>query len=404
MSFWMDQNLEYLEERLNYIGDKIQLDHAPTLKHRFFTLREEKHSLFSEQQLDKTCECTGGKETFTVLRPDCDGYLCLAPVVALIQGNDRIQNWIIHDMKKSLFQPFKHTRQPKVTEYFRPSTAADNTQDNDETDRAEKLPDYPECSLKCILNEWKDGVCFIRFVRHYKVNLRIHKSQYGGCRWILGEENKELPTVHLHYASGYSLILPPIADFHRLPQISTKKLVSEEQMEYYRTTPPISEEKMNFYKSEPPPFIAFSTQSQELPIRDTAFFYDGASSQLSQEAVQNTQPPPPTQTPPRPFHKKFVTQPTTNETLPPPLSKRTNKFKFVSPPPVIAFSKPTQEMPIRNTAFFYEGVSPPVSQEAIKNTQPTPTETLPPPLSKKTRKFKFGSPTPTSTNGDNIVK
>ena len=330
MSFWMDQNLEYLEERLNYIGDKIQLDHAPTLKHRFFTLREEKHSLFSEQQLDKTCECTGGKETFTVLRPDCDGYLCLAPVVALIQGNDRIQNWIIHDMKKSLFQPFKHTRQPKVTEYFRPSTAADNTQDNDETDRAEKLPDYPECSLKCILNEWKDGVCFIRFVRHYKVNLRIHKSQYGGCRWILGEENKELPTVHLHYASGYSLILPPIADFHRLPQISTKKLVSEEQMEYYRSNPPISVEKMNFYKSQPPP-------------------------QLTQATMEATQ-----------YSNSKTTQS--------PHCHGANDTQSSPPPPFIAFSTPSQEMPIRNTAFYYESamstaIIHPLSQEDTQKPQ-----------------------------------
>ena len=325
MSFWMDQNLEALEDMLNYIGDKLRIECAPTLKDRLFILREKKHSLFSEQS-DETCECSGGKDTFTVLRPDCDGYLCLAPVVALIQGSDRIQNWICHDLKKALFPAFKFTRQPKVTEYFRQSTM-NNTKGKDDTERQEKLDDYPECSLKCALNEWKDGVCFIRFVRHFKVNLRIHKSNYGGCRWVLGEENKDNPTVHLHYASGYSLVLPPVSDFHHLP---TKNIVSEEQMEYYRSNPPISVEKMNFYKSQPPP----------------------QPTQATMEATQYSN----------------------SKTTQSPHCHGANDTQSSPPPPFIAFSTPSQEMPIRNTAFYYESamstaIIHPLSQEDTQKPQ-----------------------------------
>lgn len=206
MSFWLKQNILFLEQKLNSVANILKVSHPDTLTERFAILRDQKELFYSSLQHNSSCMCTGGEETFTVLRHDSgQEILCLNPVIALIQGSDEIQDWIGPRIKKEIFRAFNFKRQRKITNYF---GRRDET--FEEQDFQQKIS-YPECNLDCILNELgiPEGKCFVQFVRKFKISLRIHKSDYLGCRSILVCDEIDSPTIHLYYNTGYSLVLPP---------------------------------------------------------------------------------------------------------------------------------------------------------------------------------------------------
>ena len=226
MTFWLNQNVEYLEKQVNQVAKYALGVEAPTtLRERFEKLRTESDSLFSERNTGRTCNCTGGTETFTTIRADADAFLCLAPAIAFIQGSDWVQKYMCLKVKKLLFKPVKVFK----------------TKKKDDTC-------YPECNITCLLNEWQDGPCFNRFVKVFKVNLRIHKSGYGGCRSFLGDDETNA-TIHLYYNTCYSIVIPSVDTLNQLP---SKNVVSDSQMAYYR--------------SHPPPTPSASSPSSEEPI------------------------------------------------------------------------------------------------------------------------------------------
>ena len=129
---WLDQDLEVLEESINNVGNILEVECPTSLWRRFRRLMEEKDSnLSSISQFNKTCVCTGGKKHFSILTPNSSEGLCLAPVIALIQGSDMVQEWIGRDLKKKLF---KEAAEPH------------------------------QCNLDYMMNEFFEGLCFVRFV------------------------------------------------------------------------------------------------------------------------------------------------------------------------------------------------------------------------------------------------
>lgn len=213
MSFWLNQNVEYLENKVNQLAEAALGVKAPrTLRERFEKLRKASDSLFSERNTGRTCDCINGAETFDTLKADADGFLCLAPAIAFIQGSDCVEKYLCHKVKKVLFEP---------------------VETKDDTG-------YPQYNSTCLLNEWQDGPCFHRFVRVFNVNVWIHhKSGYGGCRSILGDDETNA-TIHLYYTNyinGYSLVIPTLDTLNQLP---TKNIVSDSQLAYYKSHPPPS--------------------------------------------------------------------------------------------------------------------------------------------------------------------
>ena len=301
MTFWLNQNVEYLENQVNQVAKYALGVEAPTtLRERFEKLRKESDSLFSERNTGRTCHCTGGAETFTTLRADADGFLCLAPAIAFIQGSDWVQKYMCLKVKKLLFEPVK----------------VFNTNKKDDTR-------YPECNLTCLLNEWQDGPCFHRFVRVFKVNLRIHKSGYGGCRSLLGDDETNA-TIHLYYNTFYSIVIPSVDTLNQLP---SKNIVSDSQMAYFKSIPPPtpSASKMGATAYPTVPLL-FQEATQISASQKTQFPQCiGASA--------NPSPPP------------FLQLPSLN-------------FQAT---PFNAFGSPSQKMSIRNKPFCY------------KNAMPTPT-------------------------------
>ena len=112
------------------------------------------------------CKCSGGIDTITVLKPHSDETICLAPVVALIQGSDHVLDWIYFEVKKAIFK-----EQTKVTNNFALEDETAATEDDDGDKKNVEQSNYPECNLDCTQNEWFDGKCFVRFVSKFKVML-----------------------------------------------------------------------------------------------------------------------------------------------------------------------------------------------------------------------------------------
>jgi hypothetical protein len=245
MSFWINQNVtpDDLEEKMNELGNLIGVEAPRNLRERFARLRDKPVSLFSELHTGKTCQCSGGNETFSIRRVDSEDFFCLAPAIAFVQGSDKVQRWIAHRVKEYLFRLVPAKRQPKMTEFFVGGNVVET-----QKEKTNSQP-YPDCNLKCTMNEWEVGPCFHLFVRKFKVNLRVHKQGWGGCRWVPGSDETN-PTIHLYYQSGYSLIIPSFATIRQLP---IRNLLSHEQLEYYRSEPPLSEEQMRFYQTKTPP-------------------------------------------------------------------------------------------------------------------------------------------------------
>ena len=264
MSFWLNQNVEELENKVNQLAEAALGVKAPrTLRERFEKLSKESDSLFSERKTGRTCDCTSVAETFNTLKADADGFLCLAPAIAFIQGSDWIQKYMCHKVKKVLFEPVDTERQPKETEYFGGGRMVDNTKKRDDTGNK-------QCNIACLLKKWQDGPCFHQFVRVFKVNLRIHKSGFGGCRSLLGDDETSC-TIHLYYtdySTGYSLVIPTLDTLSQLP---SKNLVSDSQLAYYKSPPPPRVMPATHSASKITP------SSSKEPNQDTALYYRGAT-------------------------------------------------------------------------------------------------------------------------------
>ena len=166
MAFWVNQDLEHLETTLNLIAYFLDVNHPKTLKERFGRLREVRDSQQACIYNDRTCQCSGGIDTITVLKPHSDETICLAPVVALIQGSDHVLDWIYFEVKKAIFK-----EQTKVTNNFALEDETAATEDDDGDKKNVEQSNYPECNLDCTQNEWFDGKCFVRFVSKFKVML-----------------------------------------------------------------------------------------------------------------------------------------------------------------------------------------------------------------------------------------
>jgi hypothetical protein len=372
MSFW-SQDFDLLENKINEISNLLRVIAPKTLVERFAKIREEPDSLLSDLNTQQRCECTNRNETFDVIRVDSEECLCLAPVIAFIQGSDKVQKWLCYQIKRSLYTPdVKSRRQPKMSEYFGGACSGSKLKTNKNN---EDPSIFPDCNMKCMMADWIDGPCFHLFVRRYKVNLRIHKYGYGmECRSVLGYDEQN-PTIHLYYSSGYSLVIPPFSVVRHLP---TKNLLSHDQMAYYKKRPPLSPETMTYYEREPPPnntqespphsLRTFAT-STPLPISEDLLLSSASNMTFwqSQPQVQSQQQQQQQVNQSSLFCSKMYPSPR----VPDPV---------LQPSPVIAFSVPTQEMPLRDTQFYIgQGMS---SQETSAKSSPPP-----PPTSTTTTSF-----------------
>lgn len=173
MSFWLHQDLQTLEEKLNWLGGIFKVKHPNSLRERFGILKEEKNSDCSTIIDEQKCECTGEVENLTILKSDCD-ILCLAPVLSLIIGSDKVDKLICNNFKKKLFQPYVPIKkQTKVTDYFS-SNNRDEASDIEKDDTELDLDSL--CNMDCMLNEFFDSRCFIRFARLSKVIKHIESN------------------------------------------------------------------------------------------------------------------------------------------------------------------------------------------------------------------------------------
>ena len=224
---WLDQDLGLLEEKVNWIGQLLKVKTPATLRERFNQLREESSQHWAGLETDRTCQCTGGKETFTVLRrptltemkQEIDS--CLGPIAALIQGTEYVTGEILHKMKQSMFADFNFKKQKTLHNYFWPSNSTEEEwREGVEREKAIVKKNYPDCNMDCILNEWANGKCMVRFALKYQSNILVHKEGLGGCNYI-ARYNPDYPTIHLNYRTGFSLILPSIFSNEEAEQSSS---------------------------------------------------------------------------------------------------------------------------------------------------------------------------------------
>jgi len=393
MSFWA-QDFDLLENKINEISNLLGVTAPKTLLERFAKIREEPDSLLSDLNTQQRCECTNRNETFDAIRVDSEECLCLAPVIAFIQGSDKVQKWLCYQIKRSLYKPdVKSKRQPKMNEYFVGACGGSALKTNKKTED----PIFPECNLKCMMADWMDGPCFHLFVRRYKVNLRIHKSGYGmECRSVLGY-NEQNPTIHLYYSSGYSIVIPPFSVVRQLP---TKNLLSHDQMEYYKKQPPLSQETITYYERQPPPkdtqdvlessphsLRTFAT-STPLPLSGEILLSSASQMTFWQsQPVQSTLVPKnddDTNGKSQQVHQSslFCSQMDPSPRVPDPV---------LQPSPVITFGVPMQEIPLRDTQFYCQGMS---SQETAAKSRPPPpptstTTSFPSPLLQVNNNFQI---------------
>lgn len=163
MSFWLDQDLQILEEKLNSLGEILKINHLKSLRERFGVLKEEKSDklYFSD---DQKCECTFGLENLTIIKPKSE-LLCVAPILALIIGSDKVDSLICTNFRKQFFKPYQIKKQKKMPDFFSPKRDEASATENVE----EQLESQSFCNHGWLLNEFLDCACFIRFVRIFEV-------------------------------------------------------------------------------------------------------------------------------------------------------------------------------------------------------------------------------------------
>ena len=270
---WLDQDLGLLEEKVNWIGQLLKVKTPATLRERFNQLREESSQHWAGLETDRTCQCTGSKETFTVLRRPTltemkqEINCCLGPIAALIQGTEYVTGEIFHKMKQSMFAGFNFNKQKTLNNYFWPSNSTEEEwREGVEREKAIVKKNYPDCNMDCILNEWANGKCMVRFVHKYKSNILVHKEGFGGCNYIV-RYNPDYPTIHLNYRTGFSLILPSIFSNEEAEQSSSSS--SSSSKTHQPSLPNLSSSSRNHFTTNSTQAAAATQDSSFLPMVST---------------------------------------------------------------------------------------------------------------------------------------
>ena len=106
----------------------------------------------------------------SILKPHSEDTFCLAPIIALVQGSENIKSMMCKDVKKALFSPLPYKKQKKVTQYYTSDIyLSPSPPPSTEMDEEQGTGSKHKCNNNCMLNQFTDPVCFIRFVQIFKV-------------------------------------------------------------------------------------------------------------------------------------------------------------------------------------------------------------------------------------------